>query len=140
MRPTEIQGALGLVQLRKLSSMLNIRRKNAEVFMGLFSDDERFIIQKKVGEPGYFGFVLIIHPESGLERDRVFEALRRHSIEFRIITGGCLLEHDVINFLNFEEFNVKNARYAHKNGFFVGNAPLDLRKEIEHLYKVLKKL
>lgn len=140
-RPTELQGALGSVQLKKLPDFLEIRRKNAEVFKEFFQNDERFIIQKEVGKSSWFSFTMIVHPESGLDRERVLNKLKEAGIEFRIITGGCFLEHDVIKYFNYEEFEeIKNARYAHYNGWFVGNAPVDLRKEIEYLYKTLKKV
>ena len=47
-RPLDLSGAIGIEQLKKLDSMIAIRRKNAEVFVSLFSKDDRFIIQKEM--------------------------------------------------------------------------------------------
>ena len=140
-RPTELQGALGLSQLKKLPKFLKIRRDNAEYFQEKFKDDERFIIQKEVGESSWFSFTMMVSPDSGLDRKDVLKKLKSADIGHRIITGGCFLEHDVIKYFDYKEHEkIVNARYAHYNGWFVGNAPIDLTKEIDYLYEVLKEL
>ena len=140
-RPTELQGALGLVQLKKLPKFLKIRRENAKYFQEKFKDDKRFIIQKEVGKSSWFSFTMIVSPESGLDRKDILKKLKNADIEHRIITGGCFLEHDVIKYFDYEEYEkIVNARYAHYNGWFVGNASVDLTKEIDYLYEVLKEV
>src|SRR5262245_20453457 len=52
-RPLEFSGAVGLEQLKKLDGMLQIRRKNAETFVGLFREDPRFIIQRQNGSSSW---------------------------------------------------------------------------------------
>ena len=55
-----------------------------------------------------------------------------------MITGGCILKHDVSKYLDYKvTSNLKNAFYAHENGFFVGNSSKNLKKEIFMLRKVL---
>ena len=140
-RPTELQGALGCVQLKKLPKFLEVRRQNAKYFKEKFKNDERFILQKEVGKSSYFSFTMIINPKSNLDRAKVLNHLKKNNIEYRIITGGCFLEHDVIKYFDYEEFSeIKNARYAHYNGWFVGNAPIDLTKEIDYLCEVLREI
>ena len=70
----------------------------------------------------------------------VFVALQDAEIGYRIITGGNFLEHDVIKYFDYEVTKSTNASYAHNNGFFVGNAPYNLTKEIDILYMALKDL
>lgn len=139
-RPGELQGAIGLEQIKKLPDMLIQRRKNAQYFVSKFKDDKRFIIQKEVGESSWFAFTLIISPNSNLKRDSVFMALKKAEIGYRIITGGNFLEHDVIKYFDYEVTKSENASYAHNYGFFVGNSPQDMTKEIDLLYKTLKDL
>jgi len=137
-RPGELQGALGLQQLKKLPAMLKQRRKNAVYFQQKFKDDKRFIIQKEVGESSWFSFTMIINPNSGVNRAEVFNALKKADIGYRIITGGNFLEHDVIQYFDYEVTKSSNASYAHNYGFFVGNAPKDMTQEIDLLEKALK--
>lgn len=137
-RPGELQGAIGLEQIKKLPDMLVQRRKNAAYFQSIFKNDKRFIIQKEVGESSWFSFTMIIRPNSGIKREKVFEALKKAEIGYRIITGGNFLEHDAIKYFDYEVTKSENATYAHNYGFFVGNAPKDMRKEIDLLAEALK--
>lgn len=137
-RATEIQGAIGIRQLGKLDKFINIRRKNAAHFINLFKDDKRFIIQREVGESSWFCFTMIINPESDVNRDRVLKKLKNVGIEYRIITGGNMLRHDVIKYYDYTVTKSSNADIAHYNGFFVGNHPYDIRDKIDYLYKTLK--
>jgi len=137
-RATEIQGAIGIRQLGKLDKFLNIRRKNAAHFVSLFKDDKRFIIQEEIGESSWFCFTMIINPESNVDRNRVLKKLKDANIEYRIITGGNILRHDVIRYYDYTITKSSNADIAHYNGFFVGNHPYDIRDKIDYLYKTLK--
>lgn len=137
-RPGELQGALGLEQIKKLPDMLEKRRQNAKYFQEKFKGDERFIIQEEVGQSSWFAFTMIINPNSTVKREEVFKALKDAKIGYRIITGGNFLEHDVIKYFDYEVTKMDNASYAHNYGFFVGNSPIDMTKEIDLLEKTLK--
>lgn len=76
-RPSELQGTTGKEQLKKLDTFLKIRRENARYFVELFKDDERFIIQKEIGKSSWFSFTMIINHESGIDRKRVLQALKK---------------------------------------------------------------
>ena len=137
-RPMEISGAVGVEQLKKLDSMLEIRRNNALYFQQQFVNDARFIVQKENGESSWFSFTLIVHPDSGLSRQKVFEALRKAEIGFRMITGGNFLRHDVIRYFDYDTVGeITNANIAHDSGFFVGNHPQDIKPQIDRLYEAL---
>jgi len=137
-RPLELSGALGIEQLKKVDSLLDIRRQNARIFVSLFGEDERFIIQKENGISSWFSFTILLNPNLSVERSQAIRALRQAEIEFRIITGGCFLRHDVIRYFDYETVgDIVNANIIHDRGFFVGNYPKDLRLQIEKFWKVL---
>ena len=137
-RPLELSGALGIEQLKKLDSLLATRKQNAKVFVDLFGQDERFIIQKENGSSSWFSFTIILNPRYSRDRSQVIKALRENEIEFRMITGGCFLRHDVIRYFDYETVgDIINANIAHDHGFFVGNHPVDIRLQIEKLWEVL---
>lgn len=139
-RPLEMSGALGIVQLKKLDGMIEQRRKNAAVFTKLFANDERFIIQKETGYSSWFCFTVILNPKFNLNRREILNALKEAGIEHRIITGGNFLRHDVIKLIDHEVVGgCKNADLAHDQGFFVGNHAFDLSKEIHYFHDVLCK-
>ena len=137
-RPLDLSGAIGIEQLKKLDSMIAIRRENAEVFVSLFAKDERFIIQKENGKSSWFSFTIVLNPKYAIDRSSVMEAMRKARIEFRIITGGCFLRHDVIKYFDYETVGeIVNANIVHDRGFFVGNYPRDIKPQIKNLWKVL---
>jgi len=137
-RPLEICGAIGLQQLKKLDAMVEIRRQNAAVFVDLFKDDDRFIIQRENGRSSWFSFTLVLNPKMPLDRARIMEAMRKADIGFRMITGGCFLRHEAIKYFDYDTAgDITNANIAHDRGFFVGNHPRDLTVEIGRLRDVL---
>ncbi|MDQ7091447.1 MAG: DegT/DnrJ/EryC1/StrS family aminotransferase [Methylococcales bacterium] len=136
-RPNELQGALGLTQIKKLPGFIEQRRKNAAYFVEKFKEDDRFIIQREVGESSWFSFTMIMAKNADITRKQVFAALDQHEIKYRIITGGNFLEHDVIKYINHQVTKSDNASYAHNNGFFIGNAPVDLTHHIDLLSRAL---
>jgi len=140
-RPMEISGAVGSVQLGKLDAMLAGRRRNAEKFHDLFKDDDRFIFQRENGASSWFSFTFVMHPEWGVDRGDVLAALAGAGIGARMVTGGNFLRHDVIRHCDHDVVaGSRNADLVHDRGFFVGNAPRDLSAELEHLHGVLGKL
>jgi len=137
-RPLELSGAIGLEQLKKLDALVDVRRKNAALFVELFAGDERFIIQKEHGNSSWFSFTVILNPDLNIERKVCLEQLKKEDIQFRIITGGCFPRHDVIKYFDYEIIgNLNNANIAHDRGFFVGNQPRSIEKELNLLHSVL---
>jgi CDP-6-deoxy-D-xylo-4-hexulose-3-dehydrase len=142
LRPLEISGAIGREQLKKLPAMTMQRRKNLALFDELFRGDGRFIIARENGKSSSFSFPVILNPKRGIDRERVFAALKEADIGFRIITGGNFLRHDVIKHFDYDVHGgrVPNADIAHDNGFFVGNHPVDLTRQIVRLREVLDRV
>jgi CDP-6-deoxy-D-xylo-4-hexulose-3-dehydrase len=137
-RPLDLCAAVGLEQLKKLPTMLDMRRRNAAVFRTLFTGDERFITQRERGCSSWFSFTLVLNPRLDLDRERAFAALRAAGIDFRMITGGCFLRHEASRFFDYDTAgDIVNANIAHDRGFFVGNHAVDLGTRLERLHAVL---
>lgn len=137
-RPLELSGAIGIEQLKKLDRFIQIRRANAETWVSLFRDDERFFIQKEHGVSSWFAFTLILNPALHVDRKKILQSLKEEGIQYRIITGGNFLRHDVIQYCDHDIVGeIVHANIAHDFGFFVGNHPKDIRREIEHFHKVI---
>ena len=138
-RPLEMSGAIGVEQLKKLPSFIENRRKNAELFVKLFENHPDFMIQKEISKSSWFGFSLIIKPESNLKRKDVLDKLVNANIECRPIVTGDFTQNEVMRFFDYEiHKELKNAKYLHLNGLFVGNQQVLIESEINHLYSTLK--
>ena len=138
-RPLEMSGAIGIEQLKKLPNFLENRRKNSELFIELFSNHKDFMIQKNIDNSSWFGFSLIIKPESNLKREEVVQKLVDNGIDCRPIVTGDFTQNEVMKFFDYEiHGELKNAKYLHEHGFFVGNHQVSILSEIDHLFKTLK--
>tara|TARA_B110000046_G_C13022489_1_gene411983 strand:- start:376 stop:1539 length:1164 start_codon:yes stop_codon:yes gene_type:complete len=137
-RPIEMSGAIGIEQLKKLPSFIKNRRENAKFFVQLFKNNPDFIIQSELSESSWFGFSLIIKPNSSLTRKDVVNKLMEAKIDCRPIVAGDFTQNEVMKYFDYEIHDqLKNAKYLHKNGFFVGNQQVLIEKEIRYLHKTL---
>ena len=137
-RPVEMSGAIGIEQLKKLPSFLKQRRENAKLFVELFKDHPDFLIQKDIDNSSWFGFSLIIKPDSNLKRKDVIRKLQENKIDCRPIVTGNFTRNEVMRFFDYEVHKeLKNADYLHENGFFVGNSQVDLAKQIGMIFNLL---
>ncbi|EJA9396143.1 DegT/DnrJ/EryC1/StrS family aminotransferase [Campylobacter coli] len=140
-RPVEMSGAIGIEQLKKLPMFLKHRRENAKLFCEYFQNHPEFIIQKEIRSSSWFGFSLVIRPNSKLQRKDIIKKLEENEIEYRPIVAGNFTKNDVMKYFNYEiHGNLKNAQIIHKNGFFVGNHQVDINQEIDLLKNVLFKI
>ncbi len=138
LRPLEIEAAVGLVQLSKLKKFMKIRDKNAQTFKKLFGSKSWCKIQKqeKNSISSWYGFNLILDGELKGKRHKIINKLQKKNIEIRPTMTGNFLNNPVMKYLNFKATgNFKNSQNIDKNGFFVGNYPKDLTKELEYLYQ-----
>jgi CDP-6-deoxy-D-xylo-4-hexulose-3-dehydrase len=138
-RPTEIAGALGVEQLKKLPDFIRIRRQNACVFKELFGDNPYFAIQQEVGKSSWFGFSFIISDKTALNRDDVIDRLTSAGIECRPIVSGNFTKNKVIKWFDYEICgSLKNAESVDKNGFLVGNHHFDIKQQLIFLKEILE--
>jgi len=138
LRPLEIEAAIGIEQLKKLDSFLTTRRNNAKIFMKIMENNDRFWIQKSLGESSWFGFALILKEQYSGKRDFFISALREAGIEVRPIVTGNFAKQPAFKHMDASiADNLCNADYIHENGFFVGNHSIHMEKHIALLYDTL---
>ena len=95
-------------------------------------------MQKEIGSSSWFGFSLIIRPESKLKRADIIKLLEANNIEYRPIATGDFTQNEVIKYFDYEiHGELKNAKYLQENGFFVGNHQVDISQQIELFNKVV---
>ncbi|OOX89832.1 pyridoxamine 5-phosphate oxidase [Campylobacter coli] len=140
-RPVEMSGAIGIEQLKKLPAFLKHRRENAKLFFQYFGNHPDFIMQKEIGSSSWFGFSLIIRPESKLKRNDVVRILEKNNIEYRPIVTGDFTQNEVMKYFDYEIFGeLQNAKIVHSNGFFIGNHQFDISEQIDLFRKIVNKL
>lgn len=140
-RPLEMSGAIGCVQLRKLAAFISRRRANAATFTRLFADHPAVGIQREVGQSSWFGFAMVLRDRLAGRRADVVRALEAEGIECRPIVAGNFARNPVMKHLPHTIAGpLVHADYLHENGLFVGNHALHLDQRIERLRAVIDRL
>lgn len=140
-RPLEMSGAIGSVQLKKWPMMREQRVKNAEYFIEKFKDLKDVQIQKEIGNSSWFGFSMVFKGQLSNKRDIIVENFKQNEIECRPIVAGNFMKNPVINYLDFidnKDYIVSN--YIHDNGLFIGNDVRDLKENIDMVYNIIKNI
>jgi CDP-4-dehydro-6-deoxyglucose reductase, E1 len=137
LRPLEIEGAIGAIQLDKLNSLIDERRKNAEIYKNAMDNHSDIMIQAEIGESSWFGFSMIIKKNSSLTRKDFIEKLNSNGFETRPIVAGNFTRNPVLKYFNYEiPFKLKNADFLHDNGLFIGNHHFPLNSAINELTNI----
>ncbi len=121
-RPLEMEGALGVEQLKRLPKMIEERRKNGKLLQAALRNHPDILIQGEIGESSWFGFSLVIRPGSKLTRKALVLKLNVLGFECRPIVAGNFAKNEVVRYFDSEVHGtLKNAEYIDQNGLFVGN-------------------
>ena len=137
LRPMELAGAIGQVQLRKFPAFLNWRRKNAKVFVDLFGNRDDLIIQSEVGSSSWFGFSFILNGKLKGKRSEVLSHFAKHGIETRPIVAGNFTTNPVMKHLKHAPLDTfANASRIHEDGFFIGNHHSDFGDQISEVHRI----
>ena len=121
-RPLELEGAVGVEQVRRLPFFIRERRKNGDLFRSVLRDHPDILIQTEIGESSWFGFSMVIRPGSDLTRKELLKRLTELGFECRPIVSGNFAKNEVVKYFDSEvHSNLRNAEYIDRNSLFVGN-------------------
>jgi len=133
-RPLELEGAIGVEQLKKLPSIIDNRRINGAKIQSALNNHPDILIQKEIGESSWFGFSLTIRPGSKLTRDLLLNKLNDLGFETRPIVTGNFAKNEVVKYFDYEIFgDLNNANHIDQNGLFIGNHHYPMDDAIERL-------
>ena len=138
-RPLEMSGAIGSVQLSKMDAMIKQRKDNAYVFKQAFGPlMDRVLTQREVGSSSWFGFSLVLQGSLEGRRKEVIARLTEAGVETRPIVAGNFTKNPVIARIDHSiSGKLDAAEYIDANGFFIGNDSRDLSREIQMVANVI---
>ncbi len=99
LRPTEIQGAFGIHQIKKLDRFIEARRKNAAYWNKRLQPYRDLLIlprEEQETKHVFFGYPITIRPEAPLQREDLVSHLEKGGIETRPIMAGNIAEQPVM--------------------------------------------
>jgi len=138
LRPIELSGAIGKVQLKKFPNFLVERRKNAQFFINLLCDSKNYKIQKETGKSSWFGFSIILQNDLLDKRDKIIRYLAQNKVDTRPIVAGNFTLNPVMKHLKFNPIpKLPNSNLIHNQGFFIGNHHFDVTRELKKVHSLL---
>ena len=125
LRPTEIQGAFGIHQIKKLDSFIDQRRRNADYWTRKLSPYSDLLILPEE-QPGtkhvYFGYPLTVQPEAPFTREQLVDHLENKLIETRPVMAGNIAEQPVMKSIPHRiSGSLTNSKMIMRQSFFFGN-------------------
>jgi len=125
LRPTEIQGAFGIHQIRKLDTFINQRRENADYWTRKLSGYEDQLILPTEPEHAkhvYFGYPITVKPDAGFTREELVNHLEEKLIETRPIMAGNMAEQPAMKHIDHRTVGqLPNSQMIMRCSFFFGN-------------------
>lgn len=141
LRPTEMQGAIGSEQLKKLDAMIAKRIENAHAFRARFGNRDEFELQAETGTSSWFGFSMVLRDSAPYTRPQLVQALRAHGVECRPIVSGDFTQNPVFAHMPHRlHGKLPNAKHIHTHGLFVGNNPVEMTDSFTALEQALASL
>ena len=140
LKPLDLQGAIGLAQLKKLPDIHKKRRMIKQKIEKSFSKYLREAIsipqEKKKAETSWFGVPVICHKKK-LKQELV-DFLENNRIQTRNYFSGNILMHPAYRHLDHMNF-YPNANKVLDQVFFIGCHPLYTEEMLQYIEEVIKK-
>lgn len=145
LKVTDLQAAVGCEQLKKFPDFIERRRynwKRLHTALERFSD--RLILPEPAPNsvPSWFGFLISVHPESGLDRNRITSFLEQHNIQTRLLFSGNLVKHPCFDSIRGTDSyrvigNLEITDFIMNNTFWVGVYPGMTNEMIDYMAAVV---
>ncbi len=131
LKGTDLQAAIGCEQLKKFPSFIERRRHNWDrLRRALECAQDKIVLPEEAAgsRPSWFGVLISIRPESGLERNAVTRCLEGRNIQTRLLFSGNLTKHPCFDQIRGTEAyrvagDLDTTDYVMNNSFWVGVYP-----------------
>lgn len=124
-RPTEIQGAFGIHQIKKLDKFIEIRRNNARYWtekLKVYSDYLLLPEERRGTKHVWFGYPIAVKPTAPFTRKELVDFLEQKGIETRPIMAGDIAEQPAMKLFKYRKVgNLDNSKNIMRRSFFFGD-------------------
>ena len=142
LKPTEIQAAMGLAQLKKLPEFINLRKRNFKILYDEFMNyEDLFFLPESPpkSDPVWFAFPLTIKREAPFKRKDIVQWFTKHNIEVKMLFAGNIIKHPAYKGTRYQVAQpLTNSDYVMHNSFFLGVYPGINEEKMEHVLNVLR--
>jgi len=142
LKPTEIQAAMGLAQLKKLPAFVEVRKKNYNYLYGEFQKyGEFFVLPESLSksEPCWFAFPLTITEKAPFRRKDVVQWFTKHNIEVKVLFAGNILSHPAYTNVKCRVAEkLTNSDRIMRDSFFLGVYPGLTEEKLAYMVNVMR--
>ena len=125
LRPTELQGAFGIHQIKKLDNLVRIRISNAEYWNKSLSIYSKYLSlpnNRKNYKHSFLFYPITVIKNDLFSKKELVNNLEKKRIETRPIMAGNFLQQPVAKHIDFKiGSSLKNSQEIMKNSFVIGN-------------------
>jgi len=140
LRPTEIVGFLGNIQLKYINEIVEKRNKNFKTLAPvIYGQKDRFLPIKYDHIDFVSNFAIPVICKSQKIRNQLVKKCT-NTIEIRPIVGGNITSQPFFKKYTKNKYNNPNAKIIHKQGLYFGNNPELTNKEITLIIKTFSNL
>ena len=140
---SDMQAAVGLSQLQKLTSFIETRKKNFTwLHKRLQTVKEFFILPEatQYSEPSWFGFPLTIRENAHFHKNELTLFLSENGVDTRPIFAGNMTKQPYFQNLKYRKNEeLKNTDLVMNNSFWIGVYPGLDEKMLEYVVKTIEK-
>jgi len=140
---SDMQAAVGLSQLQKLTSFIETRKKNFTwLHKRLQTVKEFFILPEATqdSKPSWFGFPLTIRENAPFHKNELTQFLSENGVDTRPIFAGNMTKQPYFQNLKYRKNEeLKNADLIMNNSFWIGVYPGLDEKMMEYVAKTIEK-
>lgn len=127
LKATDLQAALGVGQIKRLSYFVEYRKENWEFYRKAFDDLSEFFVLPEASahsEPSWFGFMMTIKDKAPFDRRQLVTYLEENKIGTRMLFGGNLVRQPAYEGVKYRVSGVlKNSDLVMDKGFWLGVFP-----------------
>ena len=146
LKVTDLQAAVGVEQLKKFPGFIERRKHNwAKLRSSLETVQDKIIrpVPAENSDPSWFGFLISVKPETGLDRNSVTKYVEEHNIQTRLLFSGNIIRQSCFDEIRGTDAyrvigNLENSDYVVNNTFWVGVYPGMTDTMIDYMAKIIK--
>lgn len=146
LKVTDLQASIGVEQLKKMPSFIEKRKHNWKRLHSALEDAQNKIILPEPidnSDPSWFGFLISIKPETGLNRNDITQYIESKNIQTRLLFSGNIIKHPCFNQIrNTDAYRVagtlENSDFVVNNTFWIGVYPGMTDAMIDYMAEVIK--
>ncbi|MCJ7575567.1 MAG: DegT/DnrJ/EryC1/StrS family aminotransferase [Dehalococcoidia bacterium] len=126
-RPTEMQGAFGIQQIKKLDRFIQIRQENAEFWTESLRRHGNYLLlhtERENTKHVWFACPVTVKADAPFTRKELVDFLEKKGVETRPIMSGNFDEQPAMRLFPYRKVgDLPNSRFIMRNSFFFGNHP-----------------